>query len=73
MPQTPIAPVVNLAQSIYAAGAPSQSAYLGKRVNAFRSAPTLVEGAMAVVATLGSRLTPGSVATQIYPTGIQIR
>lgn len=72
MPTTPAAPVINLIQSAYSAGAPSQSPYFGKRVTAFRSAGSVLEGVMAVVGTLGERFTPGGVATQIYPTGIQV-
>ncbi len=72
MPQTPLAPVVNLAQSVYSAGAPSQSAFMGKRITAFRSSSTFLEGVMAVASTFGSRFTSGGVATQLYPTNIQI-
>lgn len=72
MPTTPLAPMVNLVQSAYSAGAPSQSPFMAKRVTAFRSAHSLVEGAMAVVGTLGERFTPGGVSTQLYPAGIQI-
>ena len=72
MPTTPVAPVINLVQSAYSAGAPSQSPFFAKRVTAFRSAGSLLEGAMAVVGTLGERFTPGGVATQLYPAGIQV-
>ncbi|MBF6555565.1 MAG: hypothetical protein IVW52_05235 [Acidimicrobiales bacterium] len=62
---------MNFAGQVYASLAPSQSQYLAARVSAFRAAPSAQSGAVAVLNTLGARFTPGHVALQAFPRGVE--
>ncbi|MFZ2058380.1 MAG: hypothetical protein WAV54_13310 [Acidimicrobiales bacterium] len=71
MPTYPTSPLVRLAEQLFSAVAPAQSRYFAARVSAWQGAPTASAGATAVLGTLGTRLSPGSVATQVYPKGVR--
>jgi hypothetical protein len=71
MPTYPTSPLVDFASQLFAAVAPGQAKYFQARVAAWHGAGSTVDGAKAVLGTLGERLGPGMVSLQQVNRGVR--